>query len=45
MALGRAKKRKAPVASVRRSQTISTYGIGSLIPVASESFIMMGQNS
>lgn len=45
MAIGRANKRKAPVASVRRSQTISTYGIGSLIPVASESFIMMGQDS
>ncbi|MBG6121314.1 DUF1998 domain-containing protein [Corynebacterium aquatimens] len=31
--------------SIRRAQLISTYGIGSLLPVEHESFIVMGQNS
>ncbi|RNE48435.1 DUF1998 domain-containing protein [Corynebacterium alimapuense] len=46
MVRGRARKQKfvQPISSVRRSQLITTYGIGSLIPVASESFIMLGQD-
>lgn len=46
MAIGRAKDKQKfkPITSVRRSQLITTYGIGSLIPIASESFIMLGQN-
>lgn len=46
MAVGRAKDQQKfkPITSVRRSQLITTYGIGSLIPIASESFIMLGQN-
>lgn len=46
MAIGRAKDQQKfkPITSVRRSQLITTYGIGSLIPIASESFIMLGQN-
>jgi hypothetical protein len=40
----RKKLRKAPPvkASVRRSQMITTYGIGSLLPVESESFMIAG---
>lgn len=45
MAFKNGKKKTAPtLTSVRRSQTISTYGIGSLIPVDSESFIVLGQD-
>lgn len=33
------------IASVRRSQVISTYGIGALIPIEQESFIVLGQDS
>lgn len=39
------KKPKPEIASVRRTQLITTYGIGALIPVESESFIVLGQNS
>lgn len=45
MALGRPRNHHEKVTSLRRSQVISTYGIGALIPVASESFIMMGQDA
>ncbi|VFA81721.1 Domain of uncharacterised function (DUF1998) [Gordonia paraffinivorans] len=40
----RAKIRKAPPikASVRRSQLITTYGVGSVLPVESESFMIAG---
>lgn len=46
MPVGRAKEKQKveSISSVRRSQLITTYGIGSLIPIASESFIMLGQN-
>ncbi|MBY6540050.1 DUF1998 domain-containing protein [Rhodococcus sp. BP-349] len=37
------KSKKPPVkATVRRSQLISTYGVGSILPVESESFIVAG---
>ncbi|WP_175935233.1 DUF1998 domain-containing protein [Corynebacterium sp. Marseille-P4321] len=37
--------KKEPLTTVRRSQMITTYGIGSLIPVEQESFIVLGQDS
>ncbi|MCC8929014.1 DUF1998 domain-containing protein [Rhodococcus sp. I2R] len=44
MAIGRSLKgRRPPVkATVRRSQLINTYGVGSILPVESESFIVAG---
>ena len=40
----RNKLRKAPAikASVRRAQLITTYGVGSVLPVESESFMIAG---
>lgn len=46
MALGRSRstrKKEESLATVRRSQVVTTYGIGSLIPVEQESFIVLGQ--
>lgn len=48
MAYGRSRSNDAkaePLTTVRRSQMITTYGIGSLIPVEQESFIVLGQDS
>lgn len=46
MTRGRAfEKRDHPkLAGLRRTQVITTYGIGSLIPVGAESFLMLGQD-
>lgn len=46
MAIGNSNKKKVfpTITKIRRSQIISTYGIGSLIPIDSESFIMLGQD-
>lgn len=38
------RKPKPTIATARRTQMITTYGIGALIPVESESFIVLGQN-
>ncbi|MGD3153222.1 DUF1998 domain-containing protein [Tsukamurella tyrosinosolvens] len=35
----------SPIGSVRRSQLITTYGVGSVIPLDSESFIVVGLDS
>lgn len=40
-----AKARKEPTGHVRRAQQISTYGVGSLIAVAEQSFIVGGLDS
>lgn len=48
MAIGRSRSRNmksVPLTTVRRSQMVTTYGIGSLIPVEQESFIVLGQDS
>lgn len=48
MAIGRSKnqeKNSPTIATVRRSQIVSTYGIGALIPIEQESFIVLGQDS
>lgn len=48
MAIGRSRlndSKTEPLTTVRRSQMITTYGIGSLIPVEQESFIVLGQDS
>lgn len=42
MAKGRNKKKIEYLASVRRSQLITTYGIGSMLPIEQESFIVLG---
>ena len=46
MTKGRSKTRRRQaetLATVRRSQIVTTYGIGSLIPIEQESFIVLGQ--
>lgn len=48
MAIGRTRssnQKAETLTTVRRSQMITTYGIGSLIPVEQESFIVLGQES
>lgn len=47
MAVGRpANKKPSPtLTTVRRSQIVTTFGIGALIPVEQESYIVLGQDS
>lgn len=37
-------RKQLPLTTVRRSQIVTTFGIGSLIPVEQESFIVLGQD-
>lgn len=45
MALRTERKKPSPaITTARRTQVVTTYGIGGLIPIESESFIVLGQN-